>query len=56
MFNIGEKVRMNTYAKELKIFAHIIDKRIVKDRVAYVVKFRNGKVGTYFENEIIKIK
>lgn len=54
MFNLGEKVKMKTYDKNLNIYATIIEMRIIKDRVAYVVRFRSGKTGIYFENEILK--
>lgn len=56
MFNLGEKVRIDTYDKELKIFAHIIKKKTIKDEVAYIVTFRNGEVGTFFESELLKIQ
>ena len=56
MFNLGEKVRMKTYDEKLEIFAHIIEIRFIKKRIAYVVQFRSGKVRTYFENEILKIQ
>lgn len=54
MFNVGERVKMNTYNKNLNIFVTIIEKKMIKDRIAYVVLFRSGKIGTYFENEILK--
>ena len=48
MFYIGEKVRIDTHDKELKIFVHIIEKKTIKGSIAYVVRFRTGKVGTFF--------
>ena len=55
MFNLGEKIRINTYDKEVEIFANIIEIRYLKGRTAYIVQFNNGNVKTYFEEEILKI-
>ena len=55
MFNLGEKIRINTYDKEVEIFANIIEIRYLKGRTTYIVQFNNGNVRTYFEEEILKI-
>lgn len=54
MFNLGEKVKINIQNKDFNTFATIIEMRVVKDKIAYVVQLKNGKIGTYFENEILK--
>lgn len=54
MFNLGEKVKTNTQNKDFNTFATIIEMRVVKDKIGYIVQFKNGEVGTYFENELLK--
>ena len=56
MFDIGEKVKIDTYHKEVEIFAHIVKKEIRKYGLVYIVEFRNGEKGAFFESELLKIQ